>query len=209
LYPPVEIDRFKIMINDKWLMVNSKENYYIIISALTEFKKIEIAIEWFNKLNETKDKKPKTKDKKNFNNYNLTIIWVWDYKRVLEKIVTWKNIKFIWAKYWDELVELIQNSFWLIFPWEEDFWIVPIEVLSAWKPVFAYKWWWLLETNITWVTWEFFEDKQGNDFVEKFKKFDNNNRKWKYKAEDCAEQAKKFDKKIFEKRILELVKGEE
>jgi hypothetical protein len=94
----------------------------------------------------------------------------------------------------------------LIFPWEEDFWIVPIEVMASWKPIFAYKWWWLLETVLEWITWEFFENKDGIDFVEKFEKFNGNNKSWKYKAENCIKQAKKFDKKVFEKRILELVK---
>ena len=78
LYPPVETWRF-------WKEVNIKteyENYYIIISALTEFKKIEIAIEWFNKM----------PDKK------LVIIWQWDYRIELESKAE-KNIIFIWAKY--------------------------------------------------------------------------------------------------------------
>jgi glycosyltransferase involved in cell wall biosynthesis len=166
------------------------KDYYIIISALTEFKKIEVAIDSFNKIL----------------NSNLLIIWGGDYKETLEKMVKWKNIMFVWPKYGDELVYIVQNSLGLIFPGEEDFWIVPIEVMAAWKPVFAYKWWWLLETNIEWVTGEFFEDKDGKDFVEKFKKFDENNKKWKYKKENCVKQAKKFDKKKFEKKILELIK---
>jgi glycosyltransferase involved in cell wall biosynthesis len=137
----------------------------------------------------------------------LLIIWTGNYRETLEKMVKWKNIKFAWPKYGDELVYIVQNSLGLIFPWEEDFWIVPVEVMSAWKPVFAYKWWGLLETNIEWITGEFFEDKNGNDFIEKFKKFDKNNKKWKYKKEDCEKQAKKFDKRNFEERILELVKS--
>jgi glycosyltransferase involved in cell wall biosynthesis len=79
--------------------------------------------------------------------------------------------------------------------------------MAAWKPVFAYKWWWLLETIIEGKTWEFFEDKEWKDFVEKFREFNENNRNWKYKSEDCIKQAKKFDKKVFEKRILELTGG--
>jgi glycosyltransferase involved in cell wall biosynthesis len=136
---------------------------------------------------------------------SLLVIWAGDYRQVLEKMVTWKNIKFVGAKYGDELVELVQNSLGLVFPGEEDFWIVPIEVMAAGKPVFAYEWWWLLESVIKWVTWEFFTEKDWKDFVERFREFDENNKKWKYQAEACVEQAKKFDKKVFEKRILELV----
>lgn len=190
IYPPVETKRFWKVLNQNFLNSQKKpfENYYIIISALTEFKKIDIAIKWFNNLKE-----------------NLIIIWVWDYKENLQKISKKQNIKFLWAKYWDDLVFLVQNSLGLIFPWEEDFWIVPIEVMAAWKPVFAYKWWWLLETVLEWKTWEFFENKSWEDFIENFKIFHKNNISWKYSKENCISQAQNFSKDIFEKKFLEII----
>lgn len=187
LYPPVETQRFAKIL-EKNNFEKPFEKYYIIISALTEFKKIEIAISWFNELEE-----------------NLLIIWAGDFRENLEKLTKKENIKFVWAKYDDELVFLVQNSFGLIFPWEEDFGIVPIEVMSAWKPVFAYKGWWLLETNIEWVTWSFFEDKNWKDFIEKFEIFHKNNLKNIYTKENCINQAKNFSQEIFEKRFLELI----
>lgn len=207
LYPPVEIERFWNKINNwffEWRLSESQSmigwvsewnkliiyDYYIIISALTEFKKIEIAIKWFNKM-------PKK---------NLVIIWKWNYEENLKKLAK-RNTKFLWAKYGEELVSLVQNSNWLIFPWEEDFWIVPVETMAAWKPVFAYKWWWLLETVKKWITWEFFEDKYWIDFVKNFEKFDKNNKKWKYTTQNCKKQASIFSEKKFEKRIKELIKN--
>lgn len=192
LYPPVETDRFSKIIKKipKNLENNIPKEYYIIISALTEFKKIEIAIEWFNKL----------KDKK------LIIVWVWNYEKYL-KSIAWNNIIFLWARYSDDLVYLLQNSKWLIFPWEEDFWIVPIEAMSAWKPVFAYSKWWLLESVITWVTWDFFYDINWEDFLEKFEIFQKNISINLYKKENCIKQAKKFSNKVFEERIKKIVLG--
>ena len=187
LYPPVETQRFAKIL-EKNNFEKPFEKYYIIISALTEFKKIEIAISWFNELEE-----------------NLLIIWAGDFRENLEKLTKKENIKFAWAKYDDELVFLVQNSSGLIFPWEEDFGIVPIEVMSAWKPVFAYKGWWLLETNIEWVTWSFFEDKSWKDFIEKFEIFHKNNLKNIYTRENCINQAKNFSQEIFEKNYLELI----
>ena len=187
LYPPVETQRFAKIL-EKNNFEKPFEKYYIIISALTEFKKIEIAISWFNELEE-----------------NLLIIWAGDFRENLEKLTEKENIKFAWAKYDDELVFLVQNSSGLIFPWEEDFGIVPIEVMSAWKPVFAYKGWWLLETNIEWVTWSFFEDKNWKDFIEKFEIFHKNNLKNIYTRENCINQAKNFSQEIFEKNFLELI----
>lgn len=96
--------------------------YYIILSALTEFKKLDIAIESFKQIPEG----------------NLLIIGDGEYKSTLEDISgTSENIKFAGAQYGDDLVSLVQNSLGLIFPGEEDFGIVPIEVMAAGKPVFA------------------------------------------------------------------------
>lgn len=196
LYPPVETSRFgrEIEKNNFLLINNGKElkienfNYYIIISALTEFKKIEVAIEGFNKM----------PDK------NLIIIWQWNYRETLEK-KSKTNIIFAWPQYWNDLVSLVQSSNWLIFPWEEDFWIVPIEVMAAGKPVFAYRWWWLLETVLEWITWEFFDNKYWLDFVKKFKIFDEKNLNKHYLPNNCKNQAELFSEIKFEEKIRELV----
>jgi len=188
LYPPVETNRFaKKLWNTKYDL-NFKK-YYIIISALTEFKKIDIAIKAFNNLEE-----------------NLIIVWAWEYRDELEKMVKKQNIVFVWPKYDDELVYLVQNSMWLIFPWEEDFGIVPIEVMAAWKPVFALKAWWLTETVLPWITWDFFTDKNGMDFIENFKNFHKNNLEEKYLEDNCKKQASIFSKELFEEKIKEIIK---
>jgi glycosyltransferase involved in cell wall biosynthesis len=193
VYPNVDIDRFNKEINTKF--ENSPcypfgiNNYYIIISALTEFKRIDISIEAFNKMN----------------NKNLIVVWTWNYKDKLEWMVKWENIKFVWYKWDDELVYLLQNAKWLVFSGEEDFWIVPIESFWAWVPVFAYKWGWLEETMIEWVTWEFFLNKNWDDFIEKFEKFENNIKSSVYKKEEIQKHSEIFSDKIFEEKIRELV----
>ncbi len=196
LFPPIETDRFSSNINlektNFWELSKkynfNPKNYYIIISALTEFKKIDIAIEAFNKMS----------------NKKLIIIWDWDYKKELQKIAK-KNIVFIWKQYWNDLVALVQNSLWLIFPWEEDFWMVPIEVMSAGLPVFALAKWWLLETVIAWETWEFFNQSNWEDLIKNFEIFHQNNLNWKYKIENCINQAKKFSKNNFIKELKNIV----
>ena len=195
LYPPIETSRFQKEIStDIFTQQNSKysiwkNNYYIIISALTEFKRLDIAIKWFNNLDQ-----------------KLVIIWAWDYKAELQKLVESENIIFTWPQYWDDLVSLVQNSLWLIFPWEEDFWMVPVEALAAGKPVFALSKWWLLETVTAWITWEFFDDVEGDDFATKFKSFHSNNLEQKYKAENCIKKAEEFSEESFEKKFKEIIR---
>lgn len=192
VYPPIETDRFskKLADTSQQKYFQWKE-YYIILSALTEFKKLDIAIEAF----------------KNILDANLLIIWAGEYKSVLEKISHGKeNIKFSGAQYWDNLVSLVQKSLWLIFPGEEDFGIVPIEVMAAWKPVFALKKWWLTETVLTGKTWDFFTNSDGSDFIQNFQMFHKNNLEWKYKQQDCKNQAAKYDSKIFHATLKDIVK---
>jgi glycosyltransferase involved in cell wall biosynthesis len=187
LYPPIEVSRFQKEISD---YNNTYWDYYIIISALTEFKRLDVAISSFNKM----------LDKK------LLIIWAWDSRNKLESLVEWNNIIFTGPQYWDDLVWLVQNSQGLIFPGEEDFGIVPIEVMATWKPVFALWKWGLLETVIQWETWDFFENDNWWDFIEKFIIFHENNLNWKYTIQNCKKQADKFSDIEFEKNLLKLIK---
>ncbi len=174
LYPPVEVERFST-----WKI--QQGDSYIIISALTPFKKIEVAIEAFNKM----------PDKK------LKIIWSGDHGKNL-KSISQGNIEFSWRLWWNDLVEAVNSSLGLIFPGEEDFWIVPVEVMAAGKPVFALAKGGLLETVIPKKTGEFFFHSDGWDFIENFEKFHKNNLSGTYNSQDCVKQAQKFDKKTFQ-----------
>lgn len=193
IYPNVDVVRFKKEINinsSLTLPLNLMEGelYYIIISALTEFKRIDISIEAFKQMSDK----------------NLVIVWTGNFKKSLEKISS-KNIYFIWPKYDDELVYVLQHASWLIFSGEEDFGIVPIEANAAGIPVFAYRSWWLTETMIEWSTCEFFDDKNGADFVEKFKKFDENITNWKYNKDTIINNAQRFSEEKFEEEIRKVV----
>ena len=194
VYPPVDTQRFATKLRGDlctWKREVAKWNFYIILSALTEFKRIEIALHAW----------------KHISNVDLYIIWEWSYQSELEKL-SGTHTHFLWAKFWDELVFLVQKSLGLIFPWEEDFGIVPIEILAAGKPVFALRAWGLTETLAEWVSWEFFEDANGSDFETAFHRFHKNNLAGKYLAKNCRNQAKKYDIQIFENYFSELLKRE-
>lgn len=217
LYPPIETERFAktIPLKQKWnilkhisewlsesqssigrvswsdmLKIFQERNYYIILSALTEFKRLDIAIKNFKNIPET----------------NLVIIGRWEQRENLEKLA-WntQNIFFTGPQFGDDLVSLVQNSLGLIFPGEEDFGIVPIEVMAAGKPVFALRKWGLTETVLEWKTGEFFKDSEGKDFTENFLQFHKNNLERKYSETDCKKRAEAYDKKVFEEKIQKYV----
>ena len=188
LYPPIETRRFSQKINTS--LPTSKWKYYIILSALTEFKRIDVAIKHF----------PKN------TGILLRIIGDGEQRNTLESISN-QNIEFLGVQYWDNLVSLVQNSLWLIFPGEEDFGMVPIEVMAAGKPVFALNTWWLTETVIAGKTGEFFEDPEGKDFLACFQIFHQNNMQGKYTSQDCKKQAQKFDEHMFQKTLKKVVEN--
>lgn len=187
LYPPIETQRFA---KSLWKKPKQKTPYYIILSALTEFKKIEIAIQNFPDVD----------------NLQLSIIGAWEYKPQLQSLAG-ENIDFLGAQYGDDLVELVQSSLGLIFPGEEDFGIVPIEVMAAGKPIFALRKWWLTETVIEGKTWEFFNDPKWSDFLHTFTEFHKKNISWAYKPQDCIQQAKKYDISEFETQLQHYIKN--
>ncbi len=192
VFPPIETQRFsQTLSNYSPKEIFFSKPYYIILSALTEFKKIDIAVEAFAKIPEV----------------NLLIIWEGEYRKTLEEL-SWNaaNIRFSWAQYWDDLVHLVQNSLGLIFPGEEDFGIVPIEIMAAGKPVFALNKWGLTETVIAWKTGDFFHNEDWSDFIQEFQVFHKNNTKNQYSPKDCYTQAVKYDTWIFKKKIQKHIK---
>lgn len=200
-YPWVYTDKFEI-----WKSDLKDRDYYVITSALTEFKELENAIYWFNEFSKV------NKDIK------LKIIWDWNNSKYIDFLhdIAWKNIEFIWYKSHSEIKELYQYAKWFIMSWRDDFWISPIEAMSAWLPVFALDKWWLLETNIDWITWRFFSDnlrdlkdlkdlKSKNNFVENFLSFDNEINKWLFNKVKIREHSLNFSVENFKKRFLEII----
>lgn len=194
VYPPIETKRFSKKIESNIQFKKEygveKESYYIIVSALTEFKKIEIAIDYF----------------KSHSQDTLVIVWEGNHKdKLLQRGNGSKNIIFLWAKYGDELVGLVQESIAMIFPGEEDFWIVPIEAMAAWKPVFALSAGWLKESISPFISWNFFFHKDWSDFEENFILFQKDLRKSLYNSAQIQKESEKFSEEIFAQTMIKIV----
>jgi glycosyltransferase involved in cell wall biosynthesis len=112
IHPPVDITRFN---PDK-----RQGPYYLVVSALVPYKKIDIAIEAFNRL-----KLP------------LKIAGEGPLRRKLEKLAG-PNIEFLGWVDDQALPDLYAGCRALIFPGEEDFGIVPLEAQASGRPVIAY-----------------------------------------------------------------------
>ena len=112
IHPPVEVDRFFIQ--------EQQEPYYLIVSALVPYKKIDLAIDAFNRLE-----------------LPLKIVGEGPLRKRLQRMAK-PNIEFLGWVDDEALPRLYASCQALIFPGEEDFGIVPLEAQASGRPVIAY-----------------------------------------------------------------------
>lgn len=179
IYPPVDISRFKISTNS--------ENFFLIISTLTPYKRIDLAIQLFNKIRR-----------------RLVIIGDGPQRKYLENL-SGDTIDFLGFKDDATVAEYLKNCRALIFPGEEDFGITPIEAMACGKPVLAYGAGGVKESVISGVTGEFFNEPTVNSMEEGLAKLIKHS---VYNPAVCRRQAQKFSKEIFIEKIRDLLKKE-
>jgi len=132
LYPPVNLDEFKFI----W-----QKDYYLSFARLSDAKRVDKVIESFKILSNKK---------------LIVIYWENDpEKENIFKLANWcDNIEFITLPGNIWFTDYIWNAIATIYiPIDEDFWMSPIESMSAWKPVLWVNEWWLIESILDKKTW--------------------------------------------------------
>ena len=104
-----------------YLLSEEKKDFYLVISELIDYKRIDLVIDAFNK-----------------NQKEILIIGKGPlYNKLLN--ISNKNIKFLGWQTDEKKLFYLKNCRALIFPGIEDFGLVPIESMATGKPVLAYK----------------------------------------------------------------------
>jgi glycosyltransferase involved in cell wall biosynthesis len=193
IYPPVETQKFSISEKD--------DNFYLIVSALVPYKKIDIAIEAFNSLNR-----------------KLIVIGTGNSEAELKRIAG-PNIEFLGWMDDEGLKSYYESCSALIFPGEEDFGIVPLEAQACGKSVIAYAKGGALETIIpinpqpttydlqpmthNKPTGVFFYEQTPGSLAEAVGYFESV--KDGFNPQALRENALQFDRKIFKQNIKEYI----
>lgn len=178
VYPPVDVERFKVG--------SSNSDYFLIVSTLTPYKKIDLAVQTFNKIGR-----------------RLVIIGDGPAKEYLMSIAG-DNIDFLGFKDDETVADYMSNCRALIFPGEEDFGITPVEAMACGKPVLGYGKGGLTETVIPGKTGEFFYEPTVEAMEDGLARLMYNERF--YKPLSIRRQTKEFTKELFQKNIKKIVR---
>ena len=182
IYPPVELATTKE--DPKW-----NGDYYLIGGRLVAYKNFDKVIKAFNQLIKLNLKVYSTGPEEN----NL-------------KEIAGPNIEFLGRVSDHKRNELMQNCLGLINSVkDEDFGIVPVEVISYGRPVLAHKSAGHLETVIPGVSGMYFESFEIDDLVNSIKQFHQNIVGKKYNPEEIRETAQKFSKENFKNSFKDFV----
>ncbi len=157
-----------------------RHDYFLIVSRLVPYKRIDIAIEAFNILG-----------------WPLKIIGTGVEQTRLKKMAK-SNIDFLQNLTDGELVSYYENCRALIVPGAEDFGLAILEAQSVGRPVIAFKAGGALETVVEGKTGKFFTPQAKEALTKVLKDFNNKD----YRQEDCIKNAQKFSKERFVKELL-------
>lgn len=184
IYPPVDLE--------KWFPKNEKSSgeYFLVVSRLVSYKKIDIVIKAFNRLG-----------------LPLKIVGDGKERQPLRELAN-KNIEFLGQLSDRELLECYQNCKALVFPQEEDFGITPLEAQACGKPVIAFGKGGALETVVNGKTGLFFNDQTADGLIKAIEQFNNlpaGKAGLTIDPKNCRKQAEKFGQSLFKKKFEKTV----
>lgn len=176
LYPPVETSRFT-------LALENNQEYFLVVSRLLPYKRIDLAIEACNRLN-----------------VPLKVVGSGPELNRLRRLAG-PTVEILGHIPDGEVERLFANCRAFLFPGEEDFGIAPLEAMAAGRPVIAYRAGGAVETVLEGKTGLFFNEPTVDSLVSAIREFDL----LVVNPLFIRAHAEKFDIKAFQARLVALV----
>ena len=174
IYPPVDVSGYPVL---------DKLNYFILVSRLRPYKKIDLVIRAFNRLN-----------------MNLVVVGDGEEREYLESIAGDK-IFFTGAVSEKQKKRLLAGAKGFLHPQEEDAGIAAVEAMAAGTPVIAYGSGGATETVINEITGKFFEEQTWQSLADAVIRFNRQS----FDYERIRSHAQQFSKQRFMSELKSFV----
>lgn len=178
IHPPVDTQRYT---PDPTVPVG---DYYLIVSRLIPYKRIDLAVEAFRHLPQEK----------------LVVVGDGRDGAALRTTAT-ANITFLGRQPQERLLELMRGCKAFLFPGLEDFGIAPVEAMAAGRPVVAFGGGGALDTVLPGVTGEHFAEQRVESLLAVLERFDPA----AYNPAACRAQAEHFGRGVFREKLRAFV----
>ena len=178
IYPPVDVASFEIY--------EKKEKYYVTISRLVPYKRVDMIIEAFKDLPDCK----------------LIVVGDGPDLAKLRSIAT-ENVEFLGFLPFNEMNEVLGKARALVYAAVEDFGIAPLEAQACGTPVIAYGKGGILETVLEGETGFFYRKQNPESLVKAIQTFEAGN--YNLDIQTLRENAERFSKERFQKQFALFV----
>ena len=175
IYPPVDTSYFAVS--------ERNDGYFLIVSALAPYKRVDLAIEAFNRLGQ-----------------RLLIVGNGPEEKRL-KAMAKKNVEFLGWQPDEKLRHFYGGCRALIFPGVEDFGIVPVEAMASGKPVIAFAKGGALETVLPDTTGLFFQEQAAASLIDAVQRFDEG----RFSPSLIRSHALRFDQAIYRHQMKQFI----
>ena len=175
--PPIDVSRFQLD--------TVQEDYYLVLSRLVPYKRIDLAVAACTKLNR-----------------KLLVVGDGPDRARLEKIAG-PSVRFLGRQPDEAVARYAARCRALLFPGEEDFGMTPLEVNAAGRPVIAFRAGGALETVIEGRTGLFFDQPEASSLIQAIQDFEP--RIWN--AIELRAHASRFDRAVFASRLIDFLQA--
>ncbi|AUW95078.1 MAG: glycosyltransferase family 4 protein [Sulfobacillus thermosulfidooxidans] len=175
VFPPVNIDRFQ--------PAPHPGDYYLVLSRLVAYKRVDLAIEAANALG-----------------IKLVVAGDGPERERLARLAS-RHVEFVGAVDDEKASALMTGAKGLIFPGEEDFGIVPVEMQAAGRPVIAYGQGGVKDTVIDGKTGVFFDRQEIDAVIAAIRRAETIT--WDSQA--IRQHTEQFRPAVFETRMAQII----
>src|SRR5262245_7075947 len=184
IHPPVDVARFHIE--------ESPGDYYLVVSALTPYKRIDLAIEAANRTGR-----------------RLVVVGTGPEERRLAALAG-PTVELLGWRDDAAVAKLYARCRALIFPTLEDFGITPLEAIAAGRPVLAFGHGGARETvgppgGVDAPTGLFFERQTVDDVIDAIRRFEADPGRFEPKL--LRRRAEAFDRPLFKERVQDYLRA--